>query len=277
MSSYDINNMFALSRDISEPVENHIQEDTQSHLTLDDINIILEHELLGDTESVKAMQTSSNSSTASDIAPDKRYNSTQVWDTWEGQETQHCMETQQVYETRPLEDWSFVLGYGFQGVGDHNVGQSTFPVCEMGRNKDMDGNTQTIDQTRDSLDINNEETSYFAEADQPGCSTGFSVQFLGSASSEQFLTEQDLKHLKEVKDQSIPVSDGTAQKMCKVCTASSMKYSSYGGQVCSSCRSFFRRSVQTGYHSVYRCRGDKKCKMDTENKRNVSFVDLNAV
>ena len=42
---------------------------------------------------------------------------------------------------------------------------------------------------------------------------------------------------------------------CNVCTKPALKYSSYGGQVCSSCRSSFRRSAQTSSHSAYICPG----------------------
>jgi hypothetical protein len=50
-----------------------------------------------------------------------------------------------------------------------------------------------------------------------------------------------------------------------------LKYSSYGGKVCSSCRAFFRRSVQSGYHALFQCKLDKMCNIEQEVSRKCQF------
>ena len=48
-------------------------------------------------------------------------------------------------------------------------------------------------------------------------------------------------------DNQRPVSD---PRVCKVCGEAAGKHSYYGGQVCLSCRAFFRRSVYSGQANV---------------------------
>ena len=91
---------------------------------------------------------------------------------------------------------------------------------------------------------------------------------INNCSNKQFILEKDLKHLKEVDEQMLSCR---VDKTCHVCQAPGMKYASYGGQVCSSCRSFFRRSAQTGYHSVYECKGQFKCPMEMKNRRKCQY------
>ena len=50
-----------------------------------------------------------------------------------------------------------------------------------------------------------------------------------------------LKHVKKFKKE--PESD--IPRLCHVCGEQAGKHSYYGGQVCPSCRAFFRRSVQS--------------------------------
>ena len=59
--------------------------------------------------------------------------------------------------------------------------------------------------------------------------------------------------------------------MCLVCDAPALKYSSYGGKVCSSCRAFFRRSVQSGYHALFECKLDNMCKIEQKVRRKCQF------
>merc|ERR1719354_1138215 len=44
---------------------------------------------------------------------------------------------------------------------------------------------------------------------------------------------------------------GETEYFCAVCGDKAGKHSYYGGQVCASCRAFFRRSVQTKYYEVF--------------------------
>ena len=46
----------------------------------------------------------------------------------------------------------------------------------------------------------------------------------------------------------------SANLVCEVCSARAGKHSYYGGQVCPSCRAFFRRSVQAGYSEKFKCK-----------------------
>ena len=56
--------------------------------------------------------------------------------------------------------------------------------------------------------------------------------------------------------------------LCTVCTKPALKYSSYGGVACSSCRSFFRRSAQKERFRDYKCHKDKMCIISSDTRRN---------
>jgi hypothetical protein len=60
-------------------------------------------------------------------------------------------------------------------------------------------------------------------------------------------------------------------QQCSVCLAQALKYSSYGGKVCSSCRAFFRRSVQSGYHALFECKVDQRCSIQHQISRKCQF------
>jgi hypothetical protein len=62
-----------------------------------------------------------------------------------------------------------------------------------------------------------------------------------------------------------------APQLCSVCQAQALKYSSYGGKVCSSGRAFFRRSVQSGYHALFECNMDQKCSIQHQISRKCQF------
>ena len=71
-------------------------------------------------------------------------------------------------------------------------------------------------------------------------------------------------HMKTTNDEPRP---------CLVCGEKAGKHSYYGGQVCPSCRAFFRRSVQSGYNATYFCQLQNKPK----NKKKLSVLPLQAV
>ena len=52
-----------------------------------------------------------------------------------------------------------------------------------------------------------------------------------------------LKPLKKIKKE----NESEVPRLCHVCGEQAGKHSYYGGQVCPSCRAFFRRSVQSKY------------------------------
>ena len=57
-------------------------------------------------------------------------------------------------------------------------------------------------------------------------------------------------------------------RVCKVCSEAAGKHSYYGGQVCLSCRAFFRRSVYSGQTNVIihiLCNPEPSCIKDKLN------------
>jgi hypothetical protein len=57
--------------------------------------------------------------------------------------------------------------------------------------------------------------------------------------------------------------------MCAVCGEPAGKHSYYGGQVCTSCRAFFRRSVQSGCHLTFCCINKYvNCKIKLSTRKN---------
>jgi len=59
--------------------------------------------------------------------------------------------------------------------------------------------------------------------------------------------------------------------LCFVCGEKAGKHSYYGGQVCASCRAFFRRSVQSKYYEIFECKKDKNCTINSETRKNCQF------
>jgi len=58
---------------------------------------------------------------------------------------------------------------------------------------------------------------------------------------------------------------------CKVCGEKAGKHSYYGGEVCPSCRAFFRRSVQSGYNATYCCVRDGNCEVTLKTRKNCQY------
>lgn len=58
---------------------------------------------------------------------------------------------------------------------------------------------------------------------------------------------------------------------CHVCGERAGKHSYYGGEVCPSCRAFFRRSVQSGYNATYCCVKDGSCEVTLKTRKNCQF------
>merc|ERR1712130_958162 len=58
---------------------------------------------------------------------------------------------------------------------------------------------------------------------------------------------------------------------CHVCGERAGKHSYYGGQVCPSCRAFFRRSVQSGYNATYFCVKDGNCEVTLKTRKNCQY------
>merc|ERR1719445_2020733 len=58
---------------------------------------------------------------------------------------------------------------------------------------------------------------------------------------------------------------------CRVCGERAGKHSYYGGQVCPSCRAFFRRSVQSGYNATYYCVKEGDCEVTLKTRKNCQY------
>ena len=59
--------------------------------------------------------------------------------------------------------------------------------------------------------------------------------------------------------------------LCYCCGEKAGKHSYYGGQVCASCRAFFRRSVQSKYYEIFQCKFDKGCKITSQTRKTCQF------
>jgi len=60
--------------------------------------------------------------------------------------------------------------------------------------------------------------------------------------------------------------------ICEVCGERAGKHSYYGGQVCPSCRAFFRRSVQSRYNETFKCtKGIGDCEISLITRKNCQF------
>jgi hypothetical protein len=60
-------------------------------------------------------------------------------------------------------------------------------------------------------------------------------------------------------------------RICNVCGEKAGKHSYYGGQVCPSCRAFFRRSVQSKYSDVYTCSKVQNCAITLKTRKNCQY------
>jgi len=67
-------------------------------------------------------------------------------------------------------------------------------------------------------------------------------------------------------------SDGeSGNRTCAVCGAPAGRHSYYGGQVCPSCRAFFRRSVTSGANKTYFCVKNGDCDVNSKTRKQCQF------
>jgi len=81
--------------------------------------------------------------------------------------------------------------------------------------------------------------------------------------------EEEIESLKSVVAKQERGPDG--KYICYVCGEKAGKHSYYGGQVCASCRAFFRRSVQSKYYEIFECKKDKSCLVNAQTRKNCQF------
>ena len=63
---------------------------------------------------------------------------------------------------------------------------------------------------------------------------------------------------------------------CHVCKEEAGKHCYYGGQSCTSCRSFFRRSVQSGSWERYFCTKQRNCELSLKTRKKCQFCRYKA-
>merc|ERR1719222_1866891 len=81
--------------------------------------------------------------------------------------------------------------------------------------------------------------------------------------------KEEIESLKSVVAKQERGPDG--KYICYVCGEKAGKHSYYGGQVCASCRAFFRRSVQSKYYEIFECKKDKNCLVNAQTRKNCQF------
>ena len=64
---------------------------------------------------------------------------------------------------------------------------------------------------------------------------------------------------------------------CPICGQEAGKHTHYGGKGCSSCRAFFRRSVQSGAFQSFKCRNEieNQCEIDSKSWKSCKFCRFN--
>jgi hypothetical protein len=69
-----------------------------------------------------------------------------------------------------------------------------------------------------------------------------------------------------------------AGKLCLVCANDAGRHSYYGGQVCNSCRAFFRRAVVGNSHADFRCLdgGGDGCLINSKNRKSCQHCRFTA-
>merc|ERR1719471_2259139 len=96
--------------------------------------------------------------------------------------------------------------------------------------------------------------------------TGNSFQMKTSPESKTgLITNNGLKGRKSNQQQSDHL-------ICEVCGERAGKHSYYGGQVCPSCRAFFRRSVQSRYNETFKCsKGRNDCIINLMTRKTCQY------
>lgn len=83
----------------------------------------------------------------------------------------------------------------------------------------------------------------------------------------------DFPHLSPVihKEGEEDVKPKIPLHFCPICANEAGKHSHYGGRGCSSCRAFFRRSVQNRSHERFACKVAQNCMIDSKSWKSCKF------
>ena len=60
-------------------------------------------------------------------------------------------------------------------------------------------------------------------------------------------------------------------RTCKVCFQPASRHNYYGGQVCLSCRAFFRRAVTNDTYKSFRCHASASCTIDSKSRKSCGW------
>ena len=248
-----------------EDSDNHI-EPLENNLTVEDIDSIL--------SLIDNIDTGSKDHRDDEQNHAKRNVST--WSSWKDSSTilENTRDSQHGSWEMLHQNWNGQNHYMLAPPGDIQVIENRIVTGNGLLNAEQNGSFDNVEIIKSFKTVEHDNPTLSGPKLRGSCSKMDSCldevlsKEISVCSNKQFILEKDLKHLKEVDGQMLSCR---VYKSCQVCQAPGMKYASYGGQVCSSCRSFFRRSAQTGYHSVYECKGERKCLMDMKNRRSCQY------
>ena len=100
----------------------------------------------------------------------------------------------------------------------------------------------------------------------PGETRSSGVDVISLEMTEDTKEDQDI-----FRNFEISVNMDHQDYMCYVCGEKAGKHSYYGGQVCASCRAFFRRSVQSKYYEIFQCKFEKRCRITLQTRKTCQF------
>ena len=117
---------------------------------------------------------------------------------------------------------------------------------------------------------------------RPNTGQQFSVDFSSPMVINVGQQEPEMVSLDQEKDQEkdqdifqnfeiVSPKKEVLEYLCYCCGEKAGKHSYYGGQVCASCRAFFRRSVQSKYYEIFQCKFDKNCRITSQTRKTCQF------
>ncbi|XP_059090042.1 vitamin D3 receptor-like [Tigriopus californicus] len=97
----------------------------------------------------------------------------------------------------------------------------------------------------------------------------FNLEVPEDSTANTTISTEGSSHSKTLK---LPSSLPThSPRLCHVCNLPAGKHNYYGGQVCESCRAFFRRSIQNQTHPIYQCKALKNCIIDSKSRKSCTW------
>ena len=113
------------------------------------------------------------------------------------------------------------------------------------------------------LELNLLETSDFYDV--------LSSDFGASSSATSSTTSDTSSEMSSASPNSSLDNGEDIEILCQVCQEKAGKHLYYGGQVCPSCRAFFRRAVLNNYYETFTCRKIKDCVINSKTRKSCQF------